>query len=362
MPLDDRRPIRIRFEHTRFPHFGNHSGYPQFTRFLDGRGYETSLHGASDDGTECARRLYPFRPLLQRLISRGGLRWYKLSDFNAELEAFLACLRGRVDIVHFLDGEHSGQYLPRMLRMARISSVRVIATFHQPPSILRDLIDPGLLGRFDRIVLMSPSQVPYFAQHVATDRLRVILHGVDTDFFRPRTAPATGARLRCITVGHWLRDWDAFKGVAARLPEVSFDVVTGRKTLLEEAHNVRLFRTVEDDQLAELYRQADVLFLPLIESTANNALLEGLASGLPIVSSDLASVKVYVPDAAAILVARNSVEGFVAALKKIHSAPDLGRRMAVAARARAMELAWPRLVRDYERLYEEACREPSARG
>ena len=199
MPPDDSRPIRIRFEHTRFPHFGNHSGYPQFTRFLDSRRYATSLHGASDDGTECARRLYPFRPLLRLLIARGGMRWYKLSDFNAELEAFLACLRGRVDIVHFLDGEHSGQYLPRMLHMARISSVRVIATFHQPASILRDLIDPRLLRRFDRIVLMSPTQVPYFAQHVATDRLRVILHGVDTDFFRPRSAPGTGDRLRCIT-------------------------------------------------------------------------------------------------------------------------------------------------------------------
>ena len=55
-----------------------------------------------------ARRLYPFRPLLRRLIARGGMRWYKLSDFNAELEAFLACLARRVDIVHFLDGEHSG--------------------------------------------------------------------------------------------------------------------------------------------------------------------------------------------------------------------------------------------------------------
>ena len=73
MPLDDSRPIRIRFEHTRFPHFGNHSGYPQFTRFLDSRRYVASLHGASDDGSECGRWLYPFKPVLQRLIARGGI-------------------------------------------------------------------------------------------------------------------------------------------------------------------------------------------------------------------------------------------------------------------------------------------------
>ena len=138
--------------------------------------------------------------------------------------------------------------------------------------------------------------------------------------------------------------------------------LTGRKTLLEEAPNIRLFRIVEDDQLAELYRQADVLFLPLMESTANNALLEGLASGLPIVSSDLASVKAYVPDPAAILVARNSVAGFVAAVKDLQADPERRRRMGVAARARAMELAWPRLVGEYESLYEEACRQPSLRG
>jgi glycosyltransferase involved in cell wall biosynthesis len=362
VPLDDSRPIRIRFEHTRFPHFGNHSGYPQFTRFLDSRRYVASLHGASDDGSECGRWLYPFKPVLQRLIARGGMPWYKLSDFNAELEAFLACLRGRADIVHFLDGEHSGQYLPRMLRAARLSSVRVIASFHQPPGILNDLVDPRLLRQFDRIVLMSPSQIPYFAQHVAADRLRVILHGVDTDFFRPRAAPTAVARLRCITVGHWLRDWDVFKAVAASLPDVSFDVVTGQKTLLEERANVRLFRTVEDDRLAELYRQADILFLPLIDSTANNALLEGLASGLPIVSSDLVSVRAYVPEPAAILVARNSVEGFIAALKQLRSDAELRARMALAARARAMELAWPKLVGEYERLYEEVRRQSSCRG
>jgi glycosyltransferase involved in cell wall biosynthesis len=77
---------------------------------------------------------------------------------------------------------------------------------------------------------------------------------------------------------------------------VRFDVVTGADTGLSRFDNVHTHRGIDDDTLAELYRNADVLLLPLTDSTANNALLEGMASGLPLVATDLPAVRAYLPE------------------------------------------------------------------
>ncbi len=344
-------PTRIRFEHTRYPHWGQRSGYVQFVRQLDPQHYRVDLHAASDSDADIARWLVPFRPWLRRLIRRGRTPWYKLSDLSAEIEALKACLAGQVDIVHFLDGEHSGRFLPRLIRMARLSAVRTIATFHQPPEVARNVVDGSLLRWLDGIVLVSPSQLPFFRQYVPDDRLHVILHGVDADFFRPAPTPNATDRIRCVTAGHWMRDWDAFRSVARAIGEITFDVVSSRDIDFEGLPNVVVHSGVSDDRLAQLYRSADILFLPLIESTANNALLEGIASGLPVVATDLEATRAYLPRSEGIFVAENRIDGFVGALRLLQRDVELRHEMGRRARTRAEELAWPRMVRQYERLY-----------
>jgi glycosyltransferase involved in cell wall biosynthesis len=131
---------------------------------------------------------------------------------------------------------------------------------------------------------------------------------------------------------------------------VRFDVVTGAETGLTEFDNVHIHRGIDDGVLADLYRSADVLLLPLIDSTANNALLEGMASGLPVVATDLPALRAYLPEGGA-FVQDNSVEGFVRSLQWLRQDISLRRAMGRSARARAEELAWQRVVRQYEALY-----------
>jgi glycosyltransferase involved in cell wall biosynthesis len=276
--------------------------------------------------------------------------WYQLSDLNAEFFAFASCLAGRTDIVHFLDGEHSPLFLPRVLRLVRFFKIRIIVTFHQPPRIARELVRGDLLQWLDRIVLVSPSQLPFFREYVPEDRLHVILHGVDVEFFRPRDSRRDTSVFRCVTVGHWLRDWNILGQIASALPEVRFDVVTGADTGLTRVDNVHIHRGVSDEALAELYRNADILLLPLTDSTANNALLEGMASGLPVVATDLPALRAYLPEGG-VLVPDNSLNGFIKALQWLRQDMPARRAMGRSARARAEELAWPRVVREYEALY-----------
>jgi glycosyltransferase involved in cell wall biosynthesis len=357
VPHAANRPLRIRFVHTRFPHWGGRSGYVRLISYLDPSRFRVALHGTSDSHAELPRWLSPFKCFLRRFI-QGRMPWYKLSDLNAEIEAFVACVTGRHDIVHFLDGEHAPQFLPSWLPRARRHAVQVIATFHQPPGLLGDLVDPDVLRMLDQVLLVSPSQREFFERYLPPERVHVILHGVDADFFHPADASVREGHLRCITVGNWLRDWQIVHEVAARMPEVRFDIVTGRTTGLEELDNVRIHKGLDDHALAALYRRADILFLPLLEATANNALLEGMASGLPVVATDLSSVRAYLAHGDAILVPPGGAEGFIAALARLRDLPKERIALGIGARARAKELAWPTHIAAYETLYRAMAARP----
>lgn len=342
-----KRPVRVQFVHTRYPHLGSHSGYVQFIEALDTSRFRCSVRATADhDGDSRSR----FAPMYKRLVARSSMPWYRQADLHAELMALGAGIAGRYDIIHFLDGEHSPRYLPRFLKRAGRLGPRTVATFHQPPELLKDLLHVESLHWLDQIVLMSPSQLEFFRYYIPEEKLSVILHGVDTDFFAPKVSAKSSPSMRCITVGHWLRDWETFGYVAREMPEVHFDVVSSRDCGAEDLTNVHVHRGLDDVALADLYREADVLLLPLLDSTANNALLEGLASGLAIVASDLISTRAYVPNGTALLL-ENRPEEFVGAIRRLKADPDLLRQMKVRARSRAEDLSWPQVARCYEALY-----------
>ena len=346
------KPIRIRFQHTRYPHWGGHSGYALFVSQLDPYRFRSTVHASSDRDVDLPRWLKPAKPVLKRLVARADMSWYKLADLHAEMNAIAAGMTGRFDIVHFLDGEHSGRYLPQFLKKAGKARIRTIATFHQPSELAKTLLHADSLRWFDQVVLVSPSQLPFFREHVDEERLSVILHGVDTDFFSPGSRPNDPGRVRCITVGHWLRDWKTFAAVAGAMADVQFDVVANRELPIEALPNVQMHRSIGDLELANLYRAADVLFLPLLQATANNALLEGMASGLAVVTTDLEAVRAYVPDGDGLLLPGRAGD-FVQAIRTLQSDPVHREELQRKARARSEALAWSRLAPCYEALYSK---------
>ena len=101
-----------------------------------------------------------------------------------------------------------------------------------------------------------------------------------------------------------------------------------------------------------LYQQSHVLFLPLKEATANNALVEGLSCGLPIVTTLLPSVREYIPFNHAILIKNNNVDDFVNALLYLYNNPLERERMGIESRKRAEELDWKNIIPHYGEVYD----------
>jgi len=291
------------------------------------------------------------------LMRRGGMPWYKLSDVAAEVRMIRRSLRGRLDLVHYLDGEHSARCLPRALRAAGMRRPRTIATYHQPAELLDQLVLRDVVASLDAVTLVAPEQRAYFDGLLPPERVRVILHGIDVHFFTPPARPREpGQMVRCITVGHYLRDFRALRATAELLAgdkRFTFDVVSSAAGELGGLANVRTHSGVDDARLLALYQGADVLFLPLVQSTANNALLEGIACGLPVVSTDLPSVRAYVPGAEAMLVERNEPEALAECLRRLADDPVARARMGRQARVRAEELAWENVAPRYAELYDE---------
>jgi glycosyltransferase involved in cell wall biosynthesis len=352
------RPLRIRYEHTRYPHWGQRSGYVQLAHHLDPSAFRVGVHATPDDDSDLPSWLDPLRPALKALCRRSGMRWYKVSDLTAEARIFRECLRDAWDVVHFLDGEHSGRFLPGLLRWRGRSGPRVVATYHQPPDIARTIIDGKALRRLDQVIVVSPTQVEFFGRHVPEDRLHVVLHGIDTSFFRPAEVAPANSRPVCVTVGNWLRDWATVEAVARALPEMDFEIVTSAKLAID-LPNVRIRSGLGDDTLGALYRSADILFLPLLGATANNALLEGIASGLPVITTDLAAVRAYVPGPEAILLPVGTEEPYIDALRRLAGDDVLRATMARRARARAEELSWERIAKVHEAIYRQAVERPT---
>lgn len=347
-------PIHIRLLRTLYPHWGEYSGISQFQKYLDSNRFRMNVYGVPDSDAEFPLPFKSVRRFVRNRIQRSGMSWYKLSDLLAEIRAIPGCFVNRTDIVHFLDGEHTAQYLPGWLRRMEVSRTKTVATYHQPPELLDGLIRRDVVSRLDRVMVLSPEQADYFMGFLPKDRVEFVLHGIDTRHFRPSEKHEPRRIFRCITTGHWLRDWDAIRAVAQELSsnsDIEFHLVTNRETGMEGFRNVTIYHDIEDSRLLDLYQGADVLFLPLKSATATNSLLEGIACGLPVVSTRLASVKAYVPGMEAILIPANHPADLSEAILRLSRDPEECKNMGRRARRRAEALDWRIIAQEYQRVY-----------
>jgi glycosyltransferase involved in cell wall biosynthesis len=357
--------INIHLIRTCYRHWGAYSGINQFLKHIDQDNYNVEIRLVSDSDEDFSVQNRAVRDWLRDAVQKHGMQWYKLSDLAAEIEVFLQCLYRKIDIIHYLDGEHSAQFLPRLPKQLGKVRPKMVATYHQSAEMLDSLIIKDVIARLDCVTVVSPEQVSYFRQFVAPGKIRLILHGIDTDYFRPGSKPKEKGSFKCMTVGYWLRDFKAVRQVAERLApykEIEFHVVvsklTGpRLTGLEDLANVTLYRDhVDDARLLEQYQQSDILFLPLVQSTANNSLLEGIACGLPVVSTCLPSVKVYLPGKEAILIKDNDPRQLADAILHLVRNPGVRQKMGREARKRAEELDWRKIAPRFEAIYSKLAR------
>ncbi len=222
-PPTDAAPdaLRVMALHARHDHHGARSGPWQFLRHLP-PGIEAASRatplGAGMAGT-MAGALRDWGRLLGTVpFGQQGNAWLAEAEFLAE------CTEARFDVLHAIDGELAMWLLPRMPAALFHGGRRpaMVATFHQPPSLLAGMVSAPLLRALDAVVLLCEAQRAALAPLLPDGRVHVVPHGIDSGFFTPGPR-AAGEGFRLLAVGHWLRDFDALLGAFALLREGGLD-------------------------------------------------------------------------------------------------------------------------------------------
>lgn len=341
--------LRVDALAARIPWLGAHSGYEQLVRHLPAA-------GATVHVTRCYTS--PGQIRLGRAAAWWqGERWREDPVHVAGELRFALGARRRA-IRHLLYGEVHHTFLTRW----RKAPPTVVATLHHPPSQW-GAWHPSLevdLARLSSAIVLWSADLERFEALVGRGRVRFVRHGVDTDFFRPPAAPGNGPP-RVVYAGQNGRDTATLRlmveRLAARRRDLRFDLVV-RETIrtrdpelrrLAEHPNVDWHEGLSDEALRDLYGRAAVMALPLVTCGAVNTLLEGLACGLPVVTTDVGGVRDYGIESA---VPPGDADAMLSVVEEYLDSPV--RRHETGARARAFaerELAWPRIAAEHVAAY-----------
>ena len=118
------------------------------------------------------------------------------------------------------------------------------------------------------------------------------------------------------------------------------------------ADAVNFCGTVDRDRMAELYRSASVVLNPSQVDNMPNSVLEAMASGTPVVSTNVGGVSFIARDGAtALLVPPGDAAAMAQAAKRILQDPALAERLQSAALADVQQYAWPQVRRKWDDIY-----------
>jgi glycosyltransferase involved in cell wall biosynthesis len=330
----------------RMSHHSLHSGYDQLSKHMDCRIVMPNFYHRILD---CC----PERVLAQ--IRRSAGSWYNSDNLKDELQNIPDFFLKSNRIYHFLYGDdlfhYSGYLNPRR-------SNRLIATFHLPSEkFLRVTPTTQHLKKLAAIIIVAPNQASLFKDIAGSEKVHLVPHGIDTKFFRPLKISKPGKR--CIFAGTHLRDFEMLKKVIEEInrkdPAVCFDIVTFKKncTGFNRLKNVKFHFSITEEKLITLYNQADLLLMPVIDSTANNSLLEAMACGIPAVTTKSEGLRHYTDSKSSFMVERNESTKMADSALEIMSSPKRKESMSTAARKKALQFDWEHVAAQTLKIYHK---------
>ena len=361
-------PVRVDGRSARYDPIGgmqNHTA--TLTRCLDAQG-----HAQTVVTSRLAARRGVTRLGRSAVVHRTGLLLPRLRQLWA-LDALRVVLRRParpVDVVHAHQGEDLAT-LPLARLAARRHRCPLVVTVHCSVGhtltgrglrtrLLRALggwVERSALRRADAVVVLTDrTAAALAADGVPAGRVHTIPSGFEPALFAGDSSdvfPGVG-RPRIGYVGRLAPQKRADRLVEAfgRMREPAFLVVVGDgpdrervQALAAGLPRTHLTGFVEHTAVPAVLASLDVLVLPSAYEEMGSVLTEAMASGLPVVASDVGGIPEVVRHGeTGLLVPPGDVDALATALDRLAADADLRARLSAGARARAAGYAWPRLA------------------
>ncbi len=194
----------------------------------------------------------------------------------------------------------------------------------------------------------------------------VIPNGVDLDRFYPAPPGESPAKLRLVTVGRLSATKriemliDAVEILSKKSVDVGLRIAGGggmARQLKELAEQrklggiIKFAGRVGVDKMPDVYRQNNIYISATMQEGMSNAMLEAMASGLPIITTRCEGLEELISDNG-IIVENDSAESLAEAVIRLAGNRQQYKTMCIAARRQAQNFGWGKVADGYIKLYQ----------
>jgi glycosyltransferase involved in cell wall biosynthesis len=338
-------------------------------KFLDRRRFEPLVISAKRGGE------------LGSAIAATGVELVQLELGERVVSAdFVRCVRETAALfrARHVDVVQCFQWRPALIGMAAARLAgrgRIVAGRRSAP------VERGVRAFFEELVVRFADRIIVNAEALrprgaAGARTEVVPSGVDTDVFRPRPTLRDDIRARIgVPSGHPVigtvgrlearKGTDVLLEAAAHLRKKGLPdlrvVVVGDGPLRDELPALARRLGIADQMhmlgdrsdVADVLAALDVFVLPSRTEGMSNALLEAMATALPVVATAVGgNPEVVAAETTGVLVPPDDSTAMAEAVMRLLAAPDVAARLGVAARAHVEERYGARaMVRRLETVY-----------
>lgn len=341
-----------------------------------------------------------FRPtpvsftIAQAPPSTGSLEEKVMRSVDVLADQLETALPGQFDVVHTEDciaARAACRVRERHPELKVLRTVHHIDDFSTPALIEcqdRSIVDP------DHVLVVSRYWQRILEEQYQIDSV-VVANGVDAARFRRPPgfdagafrAGVVGNRMTFLTVGGIeprkgsMELFEALAQVKTRLTDPPALVVVGGHSFrdhseyrdralqlakergLEEGGDYFLVGTVSDADLVRWYHAADAFVFPSVNEGWGLAVLEAMAAGLPVLTTDIEVFREYLNDETALLVPPGDAPQLAEALIRLSGDPKLRNRLARAGPGVAGAFTWEASAAHHAGIYRALSGglDPSAR-
>ena len=199
----------------------------------------------------------------------------------------------------------------------------------------------------------------------------VIYNGIETERFKPRVelkdddkfviTPGASRLTSRKGLGYLI---EAVRKLSKKYPQVKLEIMgdgeeekmrlEGIMKKLNLKNEINFLGRIPREETSPYYQRADVFVLPSLNEGMSNAMLEALATGLPILATNTGGSKELIEEGEnGYIIKKKNPQDIADKLEKLIKDPELRKKMGEASRKKALEMSWEKVAKKYYQVYEK---------